>query len=502
MKRLFIAISCTLLLFASKASASKSRCPMQHADSVTVYGEMSGYAQEAGKYTDITFYLPHNLAQTSIRNNRALPRKVYLDKDGRFVFTAPLDRRVTALMNVHPSGRRGYECLLDVSPGDSVRLILNDSKACTYDATKSDKVISFTEIDNEIQRITHSVTDSMPADTFVAKMHSLYKAHAHETNIQEGNAEAERMYNAALSVKVMTWCQWFDEERNVSVIDTEAPSAFRMAQTMLPDDEFMAYNADFCTILSRHIANEILSRSKQSSPRHTIAAAMDSVCRLYEDATSGHLSVLGQGVMLHILESLYGYTKAERNSIRASKEPLFASAVMRKEWNKAFATMDMEPSDRVMCPSLLQEKKVAAIRKSHRSKYIQFVFVKNDKNMSRRLFRLDNLRRDFRKSKHLTFVYCPVAESDSDTLAFKEYMRRYPEEDFVTFSRDEYVKMLNALSSPFSTLDFTMDCNGRLLLDPLKPSDDEFNFRFLLRRMLEDDRRDKKHNKDIPTGHF
>lgn len=95
-----------------------------------------------------------------------------------------------------------------------------------------------------------------------------------------------------------------------------------------------------------------------------------------------------------------------------------------------------------------------------------------------------------------------MAESDSDTLAFKEYMRRYPEEDFVTFSRDEYVKMLNALSSPFSTLDFTMDCNGRLLLDPLKPSDDEFNFRYLLRSMLENDRRDKKHNKDTPTGHF
>ena len=63
MKRLFIAISCTLLLFASKASASKSRCPMQHADSIIVFGVMPGYAQEAGKYTDITFYLPHNLAQ-------------------------------------------------------------------------------------------------------------------------------------------------------------------------------------------------------------------------------------------------------------------------------------------------------------------------------------------------------------------------------------------------------------------------------------------------------
>lgn len=130
--------------------------------------------------------------------------------------------------------------------------------------------------------------------------------------------------------------------------------------------------------------------------------------------------------------------------------------------------------------------------------------MKNDKHISKRLFRLENLRRDFRKSKNLTFVYCPVAESDSDsdTLAFKEYMRLYPEEDFVGFSRDEYVKMLNALSSPFSTLDFTMDRNGGLLLDPLKPSDDEFNFRFLLRRMLEDDRRDKKHNKDIPAGHF
>lgn len=100
---------------------------------------------------------------------------------------------------------------------------------------------------------------------------------------------------------------------------------------------------------------------------------MDNVCRLYEDAASGHLSVIGQGVMLHILESLRGYTSAERDSIRAAKEPLFASSVMREEWNKAFATMDMEPTDRVMCPSLLQEKKVAAIRKSHRSKYIQFV---------------------------------------------------------------------------------------------------------------------------------
>lgn len=95
-----------------------------------------------------------------------------------------------------------------------------------------------------------------------------------------------------------------------------------------------------------------------------------------------------------------------------------------------------------------------------------------------------------------------MAESDSDTLAFKEHMRRYPEEDFAVFGRDEYVKMLNALSSPFSTLDFTMDRNGSLLSDPQKPSDDEFNFRFLLRRMLEDDRRDKKHNKDIHTAHF
>lgn len=112
MKRLFNTISCTLLLFASKASASKSRCPMQHADSVTVYGVMPGQAQEAGKYTDITFCLPHNLAQTSIRNTMALPRKVYLDKDRRFVFTAPLDRRVTAMMNVHPSGIRGYGCCL------------------------------------------------------------------------------------------------------------------------------------------------------------------------------------------------------------------------------------------------------------------------------------------------------------------------------------------------------------------------------------------------------
>lgn len=136
----------------------------------------------------------------------------------------------------------------------------------------------------------------------------------------------------------------------------------------------------------------------------------------------------------------------------------------------------MMPTDRVTCPSLLQEKKVAAIRKSHRSKYIQFVFVKNDKRISKRLFRLDNLRRDFRKSKNLTFAYCPMAESDSDTLAFKEYMRRYPEKDFAAFSRDEYVKMLNALSSPFSTLDFTIDRNGCLLSDPLKPSDDEFNF--------------------------
>lgn len=88
-----------------------------------------------------------------------------------------------------------------------------------------------------------------------------------------------------------------------------------------------------------------------------------------------------------------------------------------------------------------------------------------------------------------------MIESESDTLAFKEYMRLYPEEDFVMFSRDEYVKMLNALSSPFSTLDFTMDHNGRLLLDPLKPSDDEFNFRFLLRCMLENDKRYKKQHK-------
>lgn len=93
--------------------------------------------------------------------------------------------------------------LLDVSPGDSVRLILEGSKACAYDSTKSDKVISLAEFENEIQRITHSVTDSMTADTFAAKMHSLYKAHAHETYIQEGDAEAERLYNAALSVQAM-----------------------------------------------------------------------------------------------------------------------------------------------------------------------------------------------------------------------------------------------------------------------------------------------------------
>ena len=495
MKRLLIATSCMLFLFAAKAFANKEKCSMQHTDSVTVSGVMPGYAQEAGKYTEVTFYLPHNLAQASIRNNRALPHKVYLDKDGRFVFTAPLDRRIAALMNVHPSGKHGYGCLLDVAPGDSVRLILEDNEARAYDATKSDKVISFTEFDDEIQRLTHSVTDSMTADTFAAKMHSLYKTHAHETNAQEGNAEAERMYNAVLSARAMAWCQWFDEERNVSAIDTEAQSAFRMVSAMLPNDKFMACNADFCTILSRHIANEILSRSRQSSSRQTVAAAMDSVCRLYEDTSSGHLSVLGQGVMLHILESFYGYTKAERDSIRAAKEPLFTSAMMREEWNKAFATMDMEPSDRVMCPSLLQEKKVMAIRRAHRSKYIHFVFVKNDKYISKRLLRLDNLRRDFRKSKDLTFVYCPVIESESDTLAFKEYMRQYPEEDFVMFSRDEYVKMLNALSSPFSTLDFTMDRNGRLLLDPLKPSDDEFNFRFLLRRMLENDKSYKKQHK-------
>lgn len=58
---------------------------------------------------------------------------------------------------------------------------------------------------------------------------------------------------------------------------------------------------------------------------------------------------------------------------------------------------------------------------------------------------------------------CPMQHADSITV-------------FGVLPDDEYVKMLNALSSPFSTLDFTMDRNGCLLLDPLKPSDDEFNF--------------------------
>lgn len=288
----------------------------------------------------------------------------------------------------------------------------------------------------------------------------------------------------------MTWYRWFDEKRHVSVMDVEAPSAFRLVQGVLPsDNELVASNVYYCTVISHSIAREILLRARQPSARNTLEAAMDTVCRLCEDTNTGHLSMLGQSVMVHLLESCYGYAE-ERDSLQVSKEQLFTYPLLRDEWNKAFATMDVESADRVLCASLLQNEKVAAIRKSRRSKYVQLVFIKNDEYVANRMFHLDNLRRDFRKSKDLTFVYCPIVEADSDRLVFEKYQKMYPEEDYVMFSMEDYVQMLNAIASPYKTLDVTMDKSGHVLLVPLNP-EDEFHFRYLLRRMLEKDKERK-----------
>ena len=507
-------ILCTLISAISCINMEASpydRPDSVQRDSVTITGSVSHLMDSAQGRVQFSLLLLPNYTQQNVTDYTFNTRGAMLDAERQFTIKAPLDRQVTALLSCSPSNKKGWGSYIVLHPGDSIHIDMraNDLEPdCIYLNGQIDSLY-LRPINAMMKRsMLGAPSDGISAQQYAEAADSVYRRYAKG---QESETEKDRQFNATLSSLLLAYCSSYDaehfalyrkqgghdsdlsrnslvKERRACLLDGDSLSSLSKALKLLPaEDARISGNIDYflaCRQETQALHNNIDYRS--ASRRERLSELLDTIVRVCTNESDGKLSVFGQNMLICALEHHVGLSSQDMEPTRQEMRSLFTSDELRNEWDKAIQSLDIPITDRTSHPALLSNKKISAIRKAHRSKYIEFVFFRNAPSTSSRLFLLDNLRRDFRKSKDLAIVYCGVADTPSDLAAMEAYQKRYPEEHFVIFSEAEYVNIINILQTCLPLTEMTMDRKGRVLDKPLRFEDSEFSFRYTLRKLLDE----------------
>ena len=482
-------------------------------DSVTITGSISHLMDSAHGRVQFSLLLPPNYTQQNVTDYTFNTRGAMLDAERQFTIKAPLDRQVTALLSCSPSNKKGWGSYIVLHPGDSIHIDMRANDLGPYRIYRNGQTdsLNLRPINVMMKRsMLGAPTDGISAQQYAEAADSVYRRYAKGQGLE---TEKDRQFNATLSSLLLAYCSSYDaehsalyrkqgghdsdlsrnsfvKERRASLLDGDSLSALSTALKLLPtDDASIGGNIDY--FIACRQATQVLHDNidyKSASRKERLSELLDTIVRVCTNETDGKLSVFGQNMLICALEYYAEASSQDMELIRQNKYHLFTSDNLRHEWDKAIQSLDIPITDRTSHPALLTDKKISAIRKAHRSKYIEFVFFRNAPSTSSRLFLLDNLRRDFRKSKDLAIVYCGVADTPSDLAAMEAYQKRYPEEHFVIFSEAEYVNIINILQTNLPLTEMTMDRKGMVLDKPLRFEDSEFSFRYTLRKLLEENK--------------
>lgn len=484
-------ISCVLILAASCLTMKAHPYGRQDSvlkDSVTITGTVSHLNDSTQGHVQFYLELPPNYFQRNVADHTFNTRGAMLDATRQFTIKAPLDRQVTALFSCNQSSKRGWGSYIVLHPGDSIHIDMRANDLEPYMMYRNGQTDSLYLRPINVmaeKNMLGVLSKGICAQRYVENADSIYRRYAKG---QGEGTEDDYHFNATLSSLLLAYCSVYDENRSVSLLDDDSVSALSMSLKLLPaEDVAISGNIDFfiaCRNAMLALYNNI--DYKSASRKERLSELLDTIVQVCTNEPDGKLSVFGQNMLICALEHHVGLSAQEMDRIRMDKRCLFTSDELRHEWDKAIQSLDMPITDRTLYPTLLTDSKISAIRKAHRSRYIEFVFFRNAPSTSNRLFRLENLRRDFRKSKDLSFVYCGIADTPSDLAAMENYQKRYPEEHFVIFSEAEYVNIVNILSTGFPLTEMTMDKRGMVMDKPLRFEDSEFSFRYTLRRLLDE----------------
>lgn len=457
-------------------------------DSVTITGTVSHMSDSTHGRVQFFLNLPPNYTQRNVTDYAFNIKGATLDAARQFTIKASLDRQVTALMSCCPNDKKGWGSYIVLHPSDSIHIDMRANDLEPYRIYRNGQADSLYLSPINVmagKNMLGALSKGICAQRYAENADSVYRRYAKG---QGEGTEDDCHFNATLSSLLLASCSTYDENRSVSLLDDDSVSALSMALQLLPaEDVAISGNIDFfiaCRNATLALYNNI--DYKSASRKERLSEMLDTIVQLCTDKTDGKLSIFGQNMLICALENCVGLSSQDMEHVRQDRLNLFTYDELRHEWDKAIQSLDIPITDRTSYPALLADSKIAAIRKAHRSRYIEFVFFRNEPSASNRLFRLENLRRDFRKSKDLSIVYCGIADTPSDLEAMETYQKRYPEEHFVIFSEAEYTNIINILQAAFTLNEMTMDKNGMVLDRPLQFEDSEFSFRYMLRKLLED----------------
>ena len=282
---------------------------------------------------------------------------------------------------------------------------------------------------------------------------------------------------------LLVYCDRIDKARGVTILDSDTTSCLRWAINRLPIDESSIYNnVDFPIIMNTAV-DRAMRHIREETGKDNFETLRDILLPVFSDE-KGNVSVWGQYALIRALTASDLHGRSYVDSLKNDIMHIFSNEQMKDWWIQTCDSLWSEPTDRCLFDGLSRMEKINGIRKSHKSQYIDLVFFRPVKESYKRLFMLENLRRDFHKSHSLSFVFCAIVENDSELAELEKFKLRYPEESFIVFTKDEYVDIMNDVSASWPLKVMTIDKKGRVLSEPLDFEDGEFALRYRLRNLL------------------
>ncbi len=478
---------CFLLILASLSQGfakTKNLCTEHVKDSVVLCGKVEGYEDAPDRYVMISLLLPYAKGNEAGRSEyEAYWMHTYMDASGSFSVTFPLERATVTSISCHPTWMKGISRHISLTPGDSIYVSFDIVNKCISKFARNGM-----EEETEFEKLSGVKTDITFADTITpahlgVALDSVVTRYAGQESFSQEHTDKEKAFLNALCMQLLVYCNRIDEARGVTILDGDTASCLRMAIHRLPIDENSIYdNVDF-PFLTNAVVDRAMRHIREETGKDNFETLRDILLPVFSDE-KGNVSVWGQYALIRALTASDLHGRSYVDSLKNDIMHVFSNEQMKDWWIQTCDGLWSEPTDRCLFDGLSRMEKINGIRKSHKSQYIDLVFFRPVKESYKRLFMLENLRRDFHKSHSLSFVFCAIVENDSELAELEKFKLRYPEESFIVFTKDEYVDIMNDVSASWPLKVMTIDKKGRVLSEPLDFEDGEFALRYRLRNLL------------------